>query len=52
MTGMRYEGKIDEDMEGAVVIIKINDKTAIFQTDADSYRADFDKLVNSLRRNS
>ena len=52
LTGTRYEGSIDEKIRGVVILIKINDKTAIFQTDADSYRADFDKLVNSLRRNS
>ena len=52
LTGTRYEGNISEKIRGIVILIKINDKTAIFQTDADSYRADFDKLVNSLRRNS
>lgn len=52
LTGTRYEGNISEKIRGIVILIKVNDKTAIFQTDSDSYRADFDKLVNSLRRNS
>ena len=52
LTGMRYEGNITEKIRGVVILIKVNDKTAIFQTDSDSYRADFDKIVNSLRRNA
>ncbi len=52
MTGMRYEGQVDKDMYGEVVIIKINDKTAILQTDAEVFKDDFDKLVDSLTRNS
>ncbi|MBR5419342.1 hypothetical protein IK110_03790 [Candidatus Saccharibacteria bacterium] len=52
LTGMRYEGNITDTIRGVVILIKINDKTAIFQTDASTYRTDFDKVVSSLRRNS
>jgi len=52
LTGMRYEGNITDTIRGVVILIKINDKTAIFQTDASTYRNDFDKVVSSLRRNS
>lgn len=52
MTGMRYEGKIDDGMEGVVVIIKINDKTAILQTDARVFKDDYNKLIDTLTRNS
>lgn len=52
MTGIKYEGKIDEGIQGIVVLVKVNDKTAIFQMDAEVYRNDFEKLINGLRRNS
>lgn len=52
ITGIKYEGKIDEGIQGIVVLVKVNDKTAIFQMDAEVYRKDFEELVNGLRRNS
>ena len=52
ITGIKYEGKIDEGIQGVVVLVKVNDKTAIFQMDAEVYRKDFEELVNGLRRNS
>lgn len=52
LTGIRYEGEIDTDTVGIKVVIKVNDKTAVFRTDSENYRADFDKLIDSLRRNS
>lgn len=52
ITGTKYEGLIEENMRGIVVLIKVNDKTAILQTDAETYRADFEALLTTLRRNS
>ena len=52
LTGMRYEGTLEEGMEGVVVIVKINDKTAILQTDARVFQDDFNKLIDTLTRNS
>lgn len=52
ITGTRYEGKIGEDMQGIVVLVKVNDKTAILQTDAETYRTDFEALLKTLRRNT
>jgi len=52
MTGIKYEGKIEEGIQGIVVLVKVNDKTAIFQMDAEVYRKDFEELLKSLRRNS
>ena len=52
ITGIRYEGEIDRDINGVVVLIKVNDKTAVFQMDSDVYRTDFETLLQGIRRNS
>lgn len=52
VTGTMYTGKIAENMNGIVVLIKVNDKTAIFQTDAMIYKNDFQTLISKIRRNS
>lgn len=52
ISGIRYEGSISDEIDGVVIVTKVNDKTAIFQTDAKVYMDDFNKLISSLRRNS
>lgn len=52
LTGTWYEGEIETNLEGIIVLVKVNDKTAIFQMDAEPYRADFETLMGKLRRNS
>lgn len=52
ITGMRYEGMVDNDINGVIILIKVNDKTVELRTDSASYRANFDALVTTLRRNS
>lgn len=52
ITGIRYEGEIEKNINGIVVLVKVNDKTAVFQMDADVYRTDFETLLQGLRRNS
>lgn len=51
-TSMRFDGTIEDNLNGSVVLIKINDRTAIVQTDSEVYREDYDKVVESLVRNS
>lgn len=51
-TSMRFDGTIDENLNGSVVLIKINDRTAIVQTDSEVYQTDYDKLIETLKRNS
>ena len=51
-TSMRFNGTIDDDLNGSVVLIKINDRTAIVQTDSEVYREDYEKVIESLKRNS
>ena len=52
MTGALYEGQIDKQIRGMVLLIKVNDKTVLLQADADTFRSDFEALITTLRRNS
>lgn len=48
-----YSGKIPEtDLEGYIVIFKIRDKTAIFQTDSVLFKEDFDKILATVTFNA
>ena len=47
----RYDGKINNNFVGSVVVIKIRDKTATLQTDAEIYREDFDDIIKSTTFN-
>lgn len=49
---MRFDGVLVEDgsISGSVVILKVNNATAIFQSDSEHYKEDFDKLLETLVR--
>lgn len=51
-SGTRLDGKFSDDIRGAAVIYKIRDKTAVIQTDADTFKADFDALIKTITFNS
>ena len=51
-TSMRFDGTVDNGLQGSVVIIKINDRTAIIQTDSEIYMDDYNKVIESLVRNN
>lgn len=46
--GTRLDGKFSDDIRGAAVVYKIRDKTAIIQTDADTFKPDFDALIQTI----
>ena len=50
-TGDRYDGEFSKDIVGSMVMLKINDKTAIIRTDAAIFRADFEAVIASIRHN-
>lgn len=52
LSGTWYEGELSDGIRGVAILLKVNDKTLIVQTDADAYRTDFEVLVKKLRRNS
>ncbi len=48
-TGTRLEGNFTKDIRGAAVIFKIRDKSVVVQTDADTFKADFNALVETIK---
>lgn len=52
ITGMRYDGEITTKIRGTLVIFKVNDKTAVLQTDSDVLIEDYEKILTTLRRGS
>lgn len=51
--GTRFDGKLPNgDIRGSAVVFKIRDKTATLRTEAETFRPDFDKLLQSLNFNT
>ena len=46
--GTRLDGNFSKNIRGAAVVYKIRDKTAILQTEADTFKPDFDALVKTI----
>lgn len=49
--GTRLDGNFTKDIKGSAVIFKIRDKTVTIQTDADTFKPDFDALVKTITFN-
>jgi hypothetical protein len=49
--GTRLDGTFSKDIRGSAVIFKIRDKTLIIQTDALTFKNDFDALVKTITFN-
>lgn len=49
--GTRFDGSFSKDVRGAAVIYKIRDKTVTVRTDADTFKPDFDTLVQTIKFN-
>lgn len=49
--GVRLDGNFSDDIRGSAVILKIRDKTVTLRTDADTFRADFGKLIATISFN-
>lgn len=47
----RYDGQITNQIVGSVVIFRIRDKVVSLQTDAEIYRNDFNKILETLTFN-
>ena len=55
ISGTRYEGEIDNKINGVFVMFKVNDKTAILQIDSTispDLLEEYEKITQSLRRNT
>lgn len=46
--GTRLEGNFTKDLRGSAVIFKIRDKSVVVQSDADTFKEDFNALVQTL----
>jgi len=50
-TGTRLDGTFDKDVRGAAVVFKIRDKTLTIQTDADTFKPYFEKIIKTIQFN-
>jgi hypothetical protein len=51
VSGAKLEGNFTKDIRGAAVLFKIRDKTLTVRTDANTFMADFDALVQTIKFN-
>lgn len=51
LNGTRFDGTFSDYIRGAAVIYQIRDKTAIIQTDADTFLPDFEALIKTINFN-
>lgn len=51
INGARFDGSFSKDVRGSAVIYKIRDKTVTVRTDADTFKPDFDALVQTIKFN-
>lgn len=49
--GTRFDGNFSKDIRGSAVIYKIRDKTVTIQTDADTFKPDFENLIKTINFN-
>jgi len=50
-TGTRFDGNLTKDIKGSAVVFKIRDKTVTLQTDAETFKPDFDALIQTITFN-
>lgn len=46
--GTRLDGNFSENIRGSAVLFRVRDKTITLRTDADTFRPDFDKLIQTI----
>jgi len=49
--GTRLDGNFSKTLRGAAVLYKIRDKTVIVQTDADTFKPDFENIIKTINFN-
>lgn len=45
----RIDGAFSKELRGTVVLMKVNDKTIRFSTDADTFKPDFEAVLRTLK---
>lgn len=51
-TGTRFDGSFSKNIRGALVVYKIRDKSLIIQTDADTFKPEFEKIIKTIKFNT
>lgn len=51
VNGTRFDGNFTKDIRGSAVVYKIRDKTVTLRTDADTFKPDFDALIQTIKFN-
>lgn len=46
--GTRLDGNFNDNIRGSAVIFRVRDKTITLRTDADTFKPDFDKLIQTI----
>lgn len=49
--GTRFDGNFSKDIRGSAVVYKVRDKTVTLQTDADTFKPDFENLIKTINFN-
>lgn len=49
--GTRLDGSFTEDIRGFAVIFKIRDKTVTIRSDAETFKGDFNALIQTITFN-
>ncbi len=50
--GVRLDGNFSKNIRGAAVLYKCRDRTIVLRTDADTFKPDFDKIIQTINYNS
>jgi len=48
----RLDGNFTKDLRGSAVVFKLRDKTVTIRTDAETFKADFEALITTIKFNS
>ncbi len=51
VNGTRIDGSFSDEIRGSAVVFKLRDKTVTIQTDAQTFKSDFDKLIKTIEFN-
>lgn len=49
--GTRFDGNFSKNLRGSAVIYRIRDKTLTVQTDADTFKPDFENIIKTIKFN-
>lgn len=51
VTGTLFDGRFNNDIRGSAIVVKMRDKTLTMRTDADVFKPDFEKIIQTVSFN-